>query len=68
MLVVPAATARNLAGSMSGLFWVAVISSWTAGIAGILLSFYLNTPVGAATILISCTFFLFSWIKIRWLS
>jgi zinc transport system permease protein len=68
MLVVPAATARNLAGSMSGLFWVAVISSLTAGIAGILLSFYLNAPVGAATILIGCIFFLFSWIKIRWLS
>ncbi len=68
MLVVPAATARNLAGSMSGLFWVAVISSLIAGIAGILLSFYLNAPVGAATILISCIFFLFSWIKIRWLS
>jgi zinc transport system permease protein len=67
MLVVPAATARNLAGSMSGLFWVAVISSLAAGIAGILLSFYLNVPVGAATILISCIFFLFSWIKIRWL-
>jgi len=67
MLVVPAATARNLAGSMSGLFWVAVISSLIAGIAGILLSFYLNAPVGAATILIGCIFFLFSWIKIRWL-
>ena len=68
MLVVPAATARNLAGSMSGLFWVAMVCSLTAGIAGILLSFYLNAPVGAATILIGCLFFLFSWIKIRWLS
>jgi zinc transport system permease protein len=68
MLVVPAATARNLAGSMFGLFWVAVVCSLTAGIAGILLSFYLNAPVGAATILIGCIFFLFSWIKIRWLS
>jgi zinc transport system permease protein len=66
MLVVPAATARNLAGSMSGLFWVAVVCSLTAGFAGILLSFYLNAPVGAATILIGCIFFLFSWIKIRW--
>lgn len=68
MLVVPVATARNLAVSMSGLFWVAVIFSLASGITGILLSFYLNAPIGAATILIGCIFFLFSWIKIRWLS
>jgi zinc transport system permease protein len=66
MLVVPAATARNLAGGMAGLFWVAMICAVTAGISGILGSFYLNTPAGATTILIGCLFFLFSWLKVRW--
>ena len=68
MLVVPAATARNLARGMSGLFWMAVVCSVTAGIAGILVSFYLNAPIGAATILIGCLLFLVSWIKMRWFS
>ncbi len=66
MLVVPAATARNLAGGMAGLFWLAILCALTAGISGILASFYLNTPVGATTILIGCLFFLFSWLKVRW--
>lgn len=62
MLVVPAATARNLAKGMSSLFWVAMIGAWISGILGILTSFYLNTPAGATTILIGCFFFLFSWL------
>jgi zinc transport system permease protein len=66
MLVVPAATARNLAGGMASLFWVAMICALTAGVFGILGSFYLNTPSGATTILVGCLFFLFSWIKVRW--
>ncbi|MBA4394564.1 MAG: ABC transporter [Desulfobacca sp.] len=66
MLVVPAATARNLAGGMASLFWVAMFCALTAGISGILGSFYLNTPAGATTILVGCFFFLFSWLKIRW--
>jgi zinc transport system permease protein len=67
MLVVPAATARNLAGGMSGLFWVAMVCALISGIAGILFSFYWDTPAGASTILISCLFFLFSWLRVRWL-
>jgi zinc transport system permease protein len=64
MLVVPAATARNLAKGMSSLFWVAMLCAWTSGIFGILASFYLNAPAGATTILIGCLFFLFSWLKV----
>ena len=56
MLVVPAATARNLAKGISSLFWVAMICAWVSGISGILVSFYLNTPAGATTILIGCYF------------
>lgn len=62
MLVVPAATARNLAKGMSSLFWVAMILALISGISGILLSFYLNAPAGATTILIGCFFFLCSWL------
>jgi zinc transport system permease protein len=67
MLVVPAATARNLAGGMSSLFWVAMVCGLISGIVGILLSFYWDTPTGASAILISCLFFLFSWLRVRWL-
>lgn len=67
MLVVPAATARNMAGGMSSLFWVAMICALTSGIAGILFSFYWDTPAGASTILIGCLLFLISWLKVRWL-
>ncbi len=66
MLVVPAATARNLAGGMSSLFWVAMICALTSGIAGILFSFYWDTPAGASAILIGCLLFLISWLKVRW--
>jgi zinc transport system permease protein len=66
MLVVPAATARNLAGGMSSLFWVAMICALTSGIGGILFSFYWDTPAGASAILIGCLLFLISWVKVRW--
>lgn len=68
MLVVPAATARNLAGGMSSLFWTSVLCALTAGVSGILISFYLDSPAGATTILMGCIFFLFSWLKSRWVS
>jgi zinc transport system permease protein len=67
MLVVPAATARNMAGGMASLFWLAVICALISGLAGILFSFYWDTPAGASTILISCILFLFSWLRARWL-
>jgi len=65
MLVVPAATARNLAGGMAGLFWISLFCALTAGMTGILGSFYWDTPVGATTILIGSLFFLLSWLKGR---
>jgi zinc transport system permease protein len=65
LLVIPAATARNLAGGVRGLFWIAVGSARAAGLSGLLLSFYLNTPAGATIILISSLLFLLSWIRVR---
>jgi zinc transport system permease protein len=65
MLVVPSATARNLARGISSLFWTALICALISGIAGILLSFYWDAPAGATTILIGCILFFFSWLQAR---
>jgi zinc transport system permease protein len=65
MLVVPSATARNLARGISSLFWTALICALISGIAGILLSFYWDAPAGATTILIGCVLFFFSWLQVR---
>jgi zinc transport system permease protein len=65
MLVVPSATARNLARGISSLFWAALICALISGIGGILLSFYWDAPAGATTILIGCILFFFSWLKAR---
>lgn len=65
MLVVPAATARNLARNLASLFWTTIFCAWLAGFSGVILSFYLDSPAGATTILISCILFLLSWLKNR---
>jgi zinc transport system permease protein len=65
LLVVPAATARNLAKGIGSLFWIAVAVASLSGLSGILLSFYLDTPAGATIILISSFLFLLSWIRVR---
>jgi zinc transport system permease protein len=65
LLVIPAATARNLAKGIGSLFWIAVGAASISGLSGILASFYLDTPAGATIILISSFFFLLSWIRLR---
>jgi zinc transport system permease protein len=65
MLVVPSATARNLAGGIAALFWSALICALISGVGGILLSFYWDAPAGATTILIGCVLFFCSWIWAR---
>jgi zinc transport system permease protein len=66
MLVVPSATARNLAKGLSGLFWAAMVCAMISGITGILLSFYWDAPAGATAILVGCFLFFSTWIKARW--
>jgi zinc transport system permease protein len=66
MLVVPSATARNLAKGLSSLFWMALGCAMISGITGILLSFYWDAPAGATTILVGCFLFFSTWIKARW--
>lgn len=56
MLIVPAASARNFAADMGGVFWWAILVSVFSGIAGLLLSAqeWLGTASGATVILVAC--------------
>lgn len=64
MLVVPAATGRNLAKNMRGLFWWSILISMFAAVSGLLLSAqdWLSTASGATVILIACLCFTLSWL------
>ena len=66
MLVVPAATARNLARSAAGLFWWALAVSTTSAVAGLLISAqpWAHTATGATVILCSCAWFAISIIPV----
>jgi zinc transport system permease protein len=66
MLVVPAATARNLARSACGLFWWALAVSMTSAVAGLLISAqpWAHTATGATVILCSCVWFALSIIPV----
>ena len=62
MLIVPAATARNLAKSAGSTFLYAVITGLIAGIAGLFIAVqeWANTAAGAAVVMINCIIFAFS--------
>lgn len=59
MLIVPAATARNLARTAGGMFWWALLAGISSGFAGLTLSAqdWLATSSGATIILVSCCWF-----------
>ena len=59
MLIVPAATARNLARTAGGMFWWALLAGVSSGFAGLTLSAqdWLATAGGATIILVSCCWF-----------
>ena len=59
MLIVPAATARNLARTAGGMFWWALLVGISSGFAGLTLSAqdWLATSSGATIILVSCCWF-----------
>ena len=67
LLVVPAATARNLAGSASEMFWYAMGLSFFTGAAGLILSAqeWLKMPAGATIVLCSCVCFCISAVRAR---
>ena len=55
MLVVPAATARNLARSAGGMFWWAVLFGLLSSLAGTVVSFYMESIGTGAAIVIAAT-------------
>jgi len=59
MLIVPAASARNLARSASGLFWWALLVSVTSAVAGLLVSAqsWARTATGATIVLCAAVWF-----------
>ncbi len=59
MLIVPAATARNLARSAGGMFWWAIIVGATSAVAGLLISAqpWAHTATGATIILCAAAWF-----------
>ncbi|MDE5879194.1 MAG: metal ABC transporter permease [Desulfovibrio sp.] len=68
LLVVPAATARNLARSAGGMFWWALLVGVSSGAAGLLLSAqdWLATASGATIVLVACAWFAVSCVVRAW--
>lgn len=62
LLIVPAATARNLARSAGSMFWWALIVSLSSAIAGLIISAqeWANTATGATIILVASCWFTLS--------
>lgn len=67
LLVVPAATARNLAKSAASTFWWAVAVNLSSALLGLILSAqpWLGTATGATIILIACGWFICS-LPVAW--
>lgn len=60
MLVIPAATARNVARSAGGLFWWSVGIAQVCAVAGLVVSFYADLRTGASVVLLCALCFMFS--------
>lgn len=60
LLVVPAATARNLARGAGQMFWLAALCGLISGGGGLALAYYVNTAAGAAIILLGTALFAIS--------
>ncbi len=52
LLILPAAASRNLARNAVSYLWGSVLISLICGVAGLILSYYLNTSAGAAIVLL----------------
>lgn len=62
LLVLPAATAKNLAKNVRQYHLCALLSALCAGVAGLLLSYYLGSSTGACITLVLALFFLLSFL------
>jgi zinc transport system permease protein len=65
MLILPAATARNLARNTRGYVLGAVAVSLLSGVIGLVCSYYWNTATGATIVLWACGFFALSLVLRR---
>lgn len=69
LLVAPAATARNMARNMVGVFWWSMVVAISSSVIGLLLSAqdWLGTASGATVILVACFWFAASsiWKRLR---
>jgi zinc transport system permease protein len=57
LLVVPAASARNVARGIVSAFWAAIAIAVVSGLLGIASSYYLDTATGATVVLFASAFF-----------
>jgi zinc transport system permease protein len=60
LLVIPAATSRNLARNASRMFWYAIVFSLVSGTAGLYLSYRWDSAAGATIILFGSVLFILS--------
>ena len=51
LLILPAAASRNVARNAAGYMRLSIVFSMVCGVAGLILSYYLNTSAGAAVVL-----------------
>ena len=62
LLVVPAATGRNVARSAGGLFWLSFTTAFISSILGLYLSFVWGSATGATVILVAVVIFVLSFL------
>ena len=62
LLILPAASSRNIAKNMRQYHLFAIIISLISGIAGILISYYINVPTGPAIVILSGVFYFITFI------
>lgn len=66
LLILPAASSRNIARNMRQYHFFAIIFSLISGLAGLIISYYNNIPTGPMIVIISGCFYLITfWIKNR---
>ena len=67
ILIVPAATARNLARNSRQLFFLSLVFSYVSCAGGLLVSAqqWANVPAGAAIVLLACAMFAVSFVAAR---
>ncbi len=62
LLVLPAASSRNLARNVRQYTFISVGFALFSGVCGLITSYYLNTPTGATIIMISGVVFFLSFL------